>query len=82
MWRTGDDQVATRLLARMSNSLRRSPFMGVTTAASDKIWKRQMSRRARRLPPDAAQPRSGDRASPKDGKQRFDPRLRPDLLRK
>ncbi len=67
----------------MSRSLKRSPFRGVTTASSEKDWKRHMARVARRRPLDAPPPkRCGDRSGPKDGKRRFDPVEKPEFLRK
>jgi hypothetical protein len=67
----------------MSRSVLHKPHTGITTARSEKDWKRMMAKRARRLPLDSVPPkRSGDRNGPKDGKHRFNPAVHPDLMRK
>lgn len=76
----------------MSRSVLRSPFHGITTARSEKVFKalehrsyRAACRKA--LAHDRDLPEYGGRFGnpwdgPKDGKTRFDPKERPDLLRK
>ena len=82
----------------MSRSKRSQPVTAITTADSEKQWKRDANRKLRRavtqtllqLPsadPDAmVLPVLDEVASqysgPKDGKQRFDPRRHPRLMRK
>ena len=82
----------------MSRSKRNAPVTGITTAESEKEWKRKSNRKLRRattqivqqMPiadPDAiVLPLLDEVVSqycgPKDGKQRFDPRRYPQLLRK
>ena len=82
----------------MSRSKRSESITGITTAESEKEWKRDANRRLRRavnqtlqqLPasdPDALiLPVMDDVANqysgPKDGKQHFDPRKHPQLMRK
>ncbi|WP_375392302.1 hypothetical protein [uncultured Sphingomonas sp.] len=62
----------------MSRSRKTSPFVGITTAESDKPWKQQSARQVRRavhqtLDGDAAPSRRvlGDGWGMKDGKQRI-----------
>lgn len=78
----------------MSRSRRKSPFIGFTTAETDKPWKAQSARRERRIVSAALQSGSNGENlpvkryamtnpwnAPKDGKQRLrDPRS--PLLRK
>ena len=78
----------------MSNSFRKSPFIGITTARSEKQDKRHANRRLRRINKvrlaithDGAtlcEQRSVSDvwAMDKDGKVRFDPQQLPKLLRK
>jgi len=82
----------------MSRSKRSEPITGITTAESEKEWKRDANRKLRRavnqtlqqLPaadPDAVVLPVMDEvvnqySGPKDGKQRFDPRRHPHLMRK
>lgn len=74
----------------MSRSHRHNPFIGVTTAPSDKSWKRMWSKwfrlsawRALRNDADMPVRKSvQERESRKDGKRRFDPRREPELMRK
>jgi hypothetical protein len=70
----------------MSRSRRHSPFIGITTAATDKPWKQQDARRLRRavhqtlaqtldgdaVPVSRYAKGHGDWDGPKDGKQRLD----------
>ena len=75
----------------MSRSRRKTPITGQTTAASDKAFKQNAHRSARRavkaLDLTATDP-AIDKAfgdpwnSRKDGKTRFDPNHHPDLMRK
>lgn len=79
---------------KMSRSKRRTPVCGVTTARSEKQDKRLYNRRYRRVCKQAIHsdpgrellPRLREYSNPwvmdKDGKARFDPEDRPDLLRK
>jgi hypothetical protein len=82
----------------MSRSKRSQPITGITTAESEKDWKRDANRKLRRavhqtlhqLP--AADPDAlilpvmdevvNQYSGPKDGKQHFDPRKHPQLMRK
>jgi len=82
----------------VSRSKRREPITGVTTAESEKEWKRDANRKLRRavnqkvqqLPatdPDAVvlpvmDEVANQYSDPKDGKQHFDPRKHPQLMRK
>jgi hypothetical protein len=78
----------------MSRSKRRTPVCGMTSASSEKQDKRLYNRRYRRVCKQAihADPAqellpllreySNTGAMDKDGKVRFDPRARPELLRK
>lgn len=74
----------------MSRSHRKTPVCGITTAESDKLFKAAEHRRERRavrsvLPgEDAPAPKQFGNpwASPKDGKQWFDPARQPKLMRK
>ena len=75
----------------MARSRRKTPIAGVTTAASDKAFKTQEHRRARRAlrtldltVDDLPQEKQfGDPwRSDKDGKHPFDPTERPELMRK
>lgn len=82
----------------MSRSKRSEPTAGVTTAASEKEWKRKANRKLRRAATQTLQqlPASDPDAmvlpvmrevtdewdGPKDGKMRFDPRENPRLMRK
>jgi len=74
----------------MSRSHRRHPFVGVTTAKSDKTWKRMWNKwfrlsqwraikHGRELPVHKS---VQERESRKDGMRRFDPRKEPQLMRK
>jgi hypothetical protein len=70
----------------MSRSRRKSPFVGITTAATDKPWKQKDARRLRRavhqalartadgdvLPVSRYAKGHADWNAPKDGKQRID----------
>ena len=75
----------------MARSRRRTPVIGITTAESDKLYKRQEHRRERRAVAQALS--TGDDPpgpktfgdpwnSDKDGKQWFDPERHPKYLRK
>jgi hypothetical protein len=82
----------------MSRSKRSSPIAGITTAESEKQWKREANRRLRRavnqklhtLPvtdPDALilpvlDEVANQYEGPKDGKLHFDPQRHPRLMRK
>jgi hypothetical protein len=79
----------------MARSVRRNPFSGTTTAASDKAWKVQAHRAERRVVRHAiASGRDVEFGrevrhiygnpwdGPKDGKVRFDPNTAPQLMRK
>jgi hypothetical protein len=69
----------------MSRSNRTHPFIGTTTAKSEKWWKRLLNRRLRqRLGSTDLQPskRYVPEWGPKDGKSRFDPAESPKLMRK
>lgn len=81
----------------MSRSKRSEPIAGITTAESEKEWKRGANRKLRRavtrtLQLPAADPDemilpvlhevANQYSGPKDGKQRFDPRRHPHLMRK
>ena len=82
----------------MSRSKRSAPVTGITTAVSEKEWKREENRKLRhaadrvlqRLPsadPDALvlpvlDEVANQFSGPKDGKHRFDPRRHPRLMRK
>lgn len=78
----------------MSRSLRRHSVIGMTTATSEKEDKQLAHRRHRRRvhqvldrdPKAPTLPHRRETSDPwnmaKDGKQRFDPRLFPELLRK
>lgn len=78
----------------MSRSKRRTPVCGITNARSEKQDKRLYNRRYRRVCKQAIHndhgrellPRLREYSNPwamdKDGKVRFDPDERPDLLRK
>ena len=82
----------------MSRSKRGEPITGITTADSEKTWKRKANRKLRhavartvhQLPsadPDAIvlpvlDEVANQYSGPKDGKQRFDPRRHPRLMRK
>jgi hypothetical protein len=78
----------------MSRSLRRHPIIGMTTATSEKEDKQLAHRRHRRrvnevlgqAPETPVLPHRRETSDPwnmaKDGKQRFDPRRFPELLRK
>ncbi len=82
----------------MSRSKRSKPITGITTARSEKEWKRGANRKLRRavtltlqqLPatdPDALivpvmDEVANQYSGPKDGKQHFDPRRYPRLMRK
>ncbi len=82
----------------MSRSRRSAPVTGITTAVSDKEWKREVNRKLRhaadrvlqQLPaadPDALvlpvlNEVANQFSGPKDGKLRFDPRRHPRLMRK
>lgn len=82
----------------MSRSKRSEPITGITTAKSEKEWKRDANRKLRRAatqtlqqlptadPDEMILPVLDEVANqydgPKDGKQRFDPRRYPRLMRK
>lgn len=76
----------------MSRSRKKNPFVGITTARSEKDDKRKVSRRVRRrvrqIPlgerTDRLDSRLHDGAwmFSKDGRMRFDPAARPEHLRK
>jgi hypothetical protein len=82
----------------MSRSKRSEPVTGITTAESEKEWKRDANRKLRRATAQVLQqmPSADPDAiilpvldevvnqysGPKDGKQRFDPRRHPRLMRK
>jgi hypothetical protein len=82
----------------VSRSTRRKPITGITTAESEKDWKRHGNRKLRRAVNQKVQelPAAGPDAlilpvmdevanqfsGPKDGKQHFDPRKHPHLMRK
>ena len=79
----------------MGRSKRKHPFTGITMAASEKEWKREVNRQLRHASDQAL--KAGDPESdvlpvvneiatlwegPKDGKSRFDPIKYPKLMRK
>jgi hypothetical protein len=75
----------------MSKSRRKTPVTGITTAESDKSFKRAENRRHRRFVrsvviSDGDLPNPREYGNPwksdKDGKSRFDPERYPDLMRK
>ena len=78
----------------MSRSRKKNPFVGMTTAKSEKLEKRLANRRERRvnksllaLTNDGTRLRAKREVSDvwsmsKDGKQRFDPQKYPKLMRK
>jgi hypothetical protein len=82
----------------VSRSKRRKPVAGITTAESEKQWKQEANRKLRRAsnqivqqmpcadPDETVLPVLHEVANqysgPKDGKQRFDPRRHPRLMRK
>jgi hypothetical protein len=82
----------------MSRSKRNAPVTGLTTAASEKEWKRESNRKLRRATTQIVQQMpfgdpdaivlpllaevANQYSGPKDGKHRFDPRRYPHLLRK
>ena len=82
----------------MSRSKRGEPVTGITTAVSEKAWKQKASRKLRHaVAQTVQQPPSADPdavvlpvlddvanpyGSPKEGKQRFDPRRYPRLMLK
>ena len=82
----------------MSRSKRSQPVTGITTAESEKEWKRDANRKLRRATAQVLQPMPStdpdaiilpvldevvnQYSGPKDGKQRFDPQRHPRLMRK
>ena len=89
-----EDATCVLRLAVMSRSLRHHPVIGITTATSEKEDKQLAHRRHRRrvhqvldqAPETPILPHRRETSDPwtmaKDGKQRFDPRRFPELLRK
>src|SRR5207244_2425008 len=91
MWQTAPGDRC----GKMSRSRRKNPICGITTAQSEKQNKREYNRRFRRATRQALRhfdterdvlPHLREHSDPwamdKDGKQRFDPKAHPDLMRK
>lgn len=75
----------------MSRSYRKTPICGMTTAASDKAFKKAEHKRARRAAnacnllieePAAGKAYGNPWGAPKDGKQWIDPTRFPEIMRK
>ncbi|APX17992.1 hypothetical protein BWR17_19055 (plasmid) [Phaeobacter inhibens] len=75
----------------MSRSYRKTPICGMTTAASDKVFKKAEHKRAKRAVNAGDLSRDGPLAgrsfgnpwgAPKDGKQWIDPVRFPEIMRK